>query len=496
MTGSKLARIFCRTLVMLLLVVNTAVADSAATDPNSRPTLLDFFNPFAKVPSGSDQDQSKPAKRTLNKKNNDDGFFSAGGSWFQQSFQQQKTAIAGSWFAKPQSAWVNTQYIDLRRNPHRTSEAFYIAEQNERILLIGSEAGWIKIQSSDGTQAWAESRYLLNRLRFTPLADTSNKQPVSPLPSSSISATPWEISLGSGDFGHDLFNQASLSYALSPYFSVAFSAADVFNRVDDSFFIETSLRYYPALGWQVLPYFRLGAGRLFHADAWVSPAPATDSSSLLSVGLGLDYPLSPQIRLRLDASNYHSDLGNQTFTSLPAYSVALAFLPEHADVLALEQALQRPLPHNNTRLGVLAGVYRPQNTGAQPVSGLYLDYLLNEAQFVEGSWGNTKLDNNALATDALSYYQLSLGQVIFRKDFFVAGQQGRSQSNLVVGLGDTRFAGQTHATLQLALEQTAQVNDLWSLQARVSDHIFNYALSENSKITHTPEATVGLALHF
>lgn len=488
MTGSKLARFFCTNLVTLLLAVNTAVADNPTNEASSRPALLDFLNPFAKVPSGSDQDQSKPAKRTLNKKNNDDSFFSAVGSWFQQSFQQQEAAIAGSWFAKPQVAWVEAQYIDLRRNPHRASEAFYIAEQNERILLIGSEAGWIKIQSSDGSQAWAESRYLLNSLRFTPLADTSNKQPVSP--------SPWEISLGSGDFGHDLFNQATLSYALSPYFSVAFSAADVFNRVDDSFFIETSLRYYPALGGQVLPYFRLGAGRLFHADAWVSPAPPTDSSSLLSVGLGLDYPLSPQIRLRLDASNYHSDLGNQTFTSLPAYSVALAFLPEHADVLALEQALQRPLPHNNARLGVLAGVYRPQNAGAQPVSGLYLDYLLNEAQFVEGSWGKTKLDNNALATDALSYYQLSLGQVIFRKDFFVAGQQGRSQSNLVVGLGDTRFAGQAHATLQLALEQTAQVNDLWSLQARVSDHIFNYALSENSKITHTPEATVGLALHF
>lgn len=481
----------------MLAVLNTAAADSLADDPAPKPGLLDFFNPFASIQPPSSRDASKAARTRLNQKTSGDTFFSAWTAWQQQYIQQQKAAFTSAiLFAKPQPAWVETAYIDLYSSPYRDATAFYIAEQNERILLLHSETRWIKIQSSDGTLSWTDSAYLLDRVRFT----SKDAQTSKPPSSSTISATPWEMYLGIGNFNHDVFNQMTLSHALSPYFALALSGADIINRVDDSFLIEASLRYYPSLALSFNPYFRLAAARLFHPDAWIPATELKDKASLIGVGLGLDYPLDPQVRLRLDASHYSSadskTKGNGAFTSLPAYSLGLVYSPEQVAVLALEQAMQQKLAHRNSQLGLFAGAYRPKGSSAQPVTGLYLDYLLNESVFVEGAWANTHLDNRQLTTDDLSYYRLSLGHVFHRDDFLMVEQAGRSQNWLLWGFGNTRLAGQSHATAQLGMGWTLQMSELWSLRAQITDHMFKYAQSEDSKISHTPEATVGLALRF
>lgn len=489
--------------VLTLIMANTTKAASPVEETSSTqmPAFLDFINPFIKPSSGAEKNTDDEFKTVKPKRNTNAGnVFFALAQWTDAYLQKQEDYLTSNWFfPAPCPAWVSSRYIDLYTSPSEQSAAFYIVEKDEQIILLKTEAHWVKIQAADGTLGWAESSHLLSQLRFSPPAQTETQAPNNAHAfTNSVTPTPLELSLGAGDFEHNTFNQLTLSRALSPHFFLSLSGADIMNTQADTLFVEASARYYPSLPFRFSPYFRLGMGRFFHPDAWARVMMPKDAASFVTVGLGADFPLTSQLRLRLDASNYSADLGNSALTSMQAYSLSLAFRPEQTSVQALQQIMNQTLHHNDSQIGLFTGLYlsNGETKTKGPVKGLHLNYLLSTHLFVESAWAETDLESKDSQHASLSYYRLSLAYIAHRGDYVFANQNWRTQAWLQSGLGNTRFSGQSHATAHMGLGFSLQANDYLSCRVLVLDHILQDSLLENSKISHTPEPSIGIALHF
>lgn len=513
MAHTLLLHIFHIVAVLVLITANTARAASAAEETSSTqmPAFLDFINPFAKPPSGAAKNTDDWFETNKDKKNADSGaFFFALGHWSDAYLQKQGEYLRSIWaFPGPGPAWVDAPYIDLHTGPDQTFPAFYIVEKEERILLLKTEADWVKIQAPDGTWGWVESSHLLKQVRFSPPQQTNTANSARPV-ASPMPPTPFELSVSAGDFEHDTLYQMTLSRTMSPHFSLALTGGDIINSSADSQFIETSLRYYPSLPFTFNPYFRLGMGRFFHPAVWTEQMANKDNASFVTAGFGADYPLSSQLLVRLDASNYSTKVNNTPMSntgadnsnrsSLQAYTLGLAFRPEQVSVHALQQRMGQGLHHNDMQAGVFTGVYAASGKGrsSAPVRGLYLNYLLSSRLFIEGAGGETQNQqiNERNQNGALSYYRISLAYTALRGDYIFAQRFWRTQAWLSSGLGNTRFSGQAHPSGQIGAGVSVQANDYFSCRLMLVDHVLKDTLFENSKISHTPEPSFGLAVHF
>lgn len=165
-------------------------------------------------------------------------------------------------------------------------------------------------------------------------------------------------------------------------------------------------------------------------------------------------------------------------------------------------------PSRDIAVGAFVGTYATQNFGAATVSGLRIGYHVTEDIFVDATFGQSKVSDEAFRqvlpggifvdrSEKLSYYAVSAGWNLLPGEVFLGRSRAKAtQGYLVAGIGSTRFAGQRRQTVNVGFGFRLLWNDRLALQADVRDHMFSLDLLGKRQSTQNLEITGGLTLFF
>lgn len=163
----------------------------------------------------------------------------------------------------------------------------------------------------------------------------------------------------------------------------------------------------------------------------------------------------------------------------------------------------------NFEVGVFGGIMNVEDFGSNPVFGMRLAYHATEDFFLEMSYGQTttsetsfeQLSGSAqlLSDDQreLTYYDLSVGYHLLPGEVFI-GRKLAFNTNLylIVGAGNTDFAGDSYFTYNFGAGYRFYCNDWMSIHLDVRDHMFNTDLLGEEKMTHNLEFQTGITIFF
>ena len=163
---------------------------------------------------------------------------------------------------------------------------------------------------------------------------------------------------------------------------------------------------------------------------------------------------------------------------------------------------------NDFALGLYGGTYATQNFGASAVGGLRLSYHITEDFFVDGTYGSTKVTDDAFRqvlpggifvnrSEPLTYLAISAGYNLLPGEaFFGRNTAKATQGYILGGVGSTDFAGQKRQTFHVGFGLRLLLADHFAVQADVRDHVFSIDLLGQRQSTQNLEVTAGLSVFF
>ena len=164
---------------------------------------------------------------------------------------------------------------------------------------------------------------------------------------------------------------------------------------------------------------------------------------------------------------------------------------------------------NDFSLGVFAGSYSTQNFGTSTVSGVRLGYHITEDFFVEGTYGRSKVTDEAFRQifpnggifpqpkQSLSYYNVVAGYNVLPGEIFFGRNYAKiSQGYIVAGVGSTNFAGQKRQTMTAGFGLRVVFTSWFAVQADVRDHVYSLDLLGKRQSNQNLEVTAGLTVYF
>ena len=173
------------------------------------------------------------------------------------------------------------------------------------------------------------------------------------------------------------------------------------------------------------------------------------------------------------------------------------------------QSLRLPrLPNKDFEAALFAGTYATQNFGSAAVLGVRLGYHLSEDFFVQGSYGRSRVSDEAFrqvlpggvfphGKETLQYAHLALGWNLLPGEAFVGrGIAKAGALYLLGGVGSTHVVQQRRQTLVIGAGGRLLVRERLALQLDLRDHLFSLDLLGRRERTQNLEATLGLAWHF
>lgn len=157
-------------------------------------------------------------------------------------------------------------------------------------------------------------------------------------------------------------------------------------------------------------------------------------------------------------------------------------------------------------IGGFFGLMSVEDFGANAVYGARLTYHINEALFMEGTYGSTDTDLTTaeelgqfrLFEDRkLSYYDASLGWNLFPGEVF----RGRTRAYnmalyLIGGLGSTDFAGDDQFTVNFGFGFRFYPTDWIALRLDARNYMFDLNITGKDKTTHNLTGTLGISFFF
>ena len=160
-------------------------------------------------------------------------------------------------------------------------------------------------------------------------------------------------------------------------------------------------------------------------------------------------------------------------------------------------------------IGVYYGLLNIEDFGTDDVMGVKVAYHVTERFFVEGTYGLSKAGETSyeklsgaaqLLTDEqrdYTYYNVSVGYNLFPGEtYFSETRTYDSSLYVVLGSGNTEFAGDKFFTVSYGVGYRILFNDWVALNAMFKDHMFNIDLLGEDKTTHNMEMALGLSLFF
>jgi outer membrane beta-barrel protein len=166
------------------------------------------------------------------------------------------------------------------------------------------------------------------------------------------------------------------------------------------------------------------------------------------------------------------------------------------------------IPSKDIEIGLMAGVYGTQNFGSSAVGGLRLGYHITEDIFVEGTYAQTTVSDEAFRqilpggifpneTETLKYYNVSVGYNILPGEVFWGRNNARASAfYLIGGVGSTDFAGQKKQTFNLGFGMRVLLADRVAVRLDARDHIFDLDILGKRQSTQNLELTAGVSYFF
>ncbi len=170
------------------------------------------------------------------------------------------------------------------------------------------------------------------------------------------------------------------------------------------------------------------------------------------------------------------------------------------------------IPSNDFEIGLFAGTYATQNFGSNAVSGVRLGYHITEDFFVEGTYGQTKVSDEAFrqilpggifisAEEKLKYYNLSIGYNVLPGEVFIGRNWAKTSALYIIGgVGNTSlrigFDEQRKQTFNFGFGMRVFLADWAALQVDMRDHIFELDILGKRQRTQNLEMTLGATFFF
>src|SRR5262249_33556415 len=162
---------------------------------------------------------------------------------------------------------------------------------------------------------------------------------------------------------------------------------------------------------------------------------------------------------------------------------------------------------NDIEAGAFVGIQSVQSFGTKPSAGLRLGYHVTEDYFIEGTYGRSKVSDQAYRrlgipifsseVIPLTYYNLSIGVNLFPGEVFVGKDWAMTSAvYLVGGVGNVKFNGESHTAYDFGIGIRVLPKDWLSARFEIRDHMFSSDLLGKNELTHNFEMTLGIAAYF
>jgi outer membrane beta-barrel protein len=161
----------------------------------------------------------------------------------------------------------------------------------------------------------------------------------------------------------------------------------------------------------------------------------------------------------------------------------------------------------DVEIGYFYGTLSVEDFGANTARGWRLAYHLTEDFFVEGTYGESTVSDEAFRSlgralfrqqqEPLTYYNLSLGINLFPGEVFVGKRWAMTSGVYVVGgVGNTEFNRTNHTTFNFGIGIRVLPWDWLSLRVEMRDHMFESDLLGKNKLTNNFELSGVLSAYF
>lgn len=164
----------------------------------------------------------------------------------------------------------------------------------------------------------------------------------------------------------------------------------------------------------------------------------------------------------------------------------------------------------NFEVGAYVGFMSVEDFGSDTVYGARLAYHITEGLFAEATLGKT--DTGKTSYEILSgssapllsksdrefrYYDLSIGYNLLPGEVFIGGRHAfNSALYVLLGAGNTRFAGDDYFTVTYGAGYRVLATDWLALHFNVRDHMMDIDITGKDKTTHNIEFTLGATVFF
>lgn len=164
----------------------------------------------------------------------------------------------------------------------------------------------------------------------------------------------------------------------------------------------------------------------------------------------------------------------------------------------------------NFEVGAYVGFLSIEDFGSDTVYGARLAYHITEGLFAEATYGQS--DAGKTSYEILSggqallltndqrefrYYDVSLGYNLLPGEVFLGRNRAfTSALYVLIGAGNTRFAGDDYFTFTYGAGYRMLVTDSIAVHVNVRDHMFDIDITGDDKTTHNIEFTLGATWFF
>ncbi len=160
-------------------------------------------------------------------------------------------------------------------------------------------------------------------------------------------------------------------------------------------------------------------------------------------------------------------------------------------------------------IGLYGGLLSVEDFGVNSVLGLRFAYHISPAIFVEAAYARSTTTKTsyerlsgaaALLTDRereLDYYNVSFGYNLLPGEAFIGRHRAYNTAlYLISGIGNTRFAGNDHRTINLGVGYRFLLTDSIALHLDARDYMFETDLLGENKRTHNLETSGSVTVYF
>ena len=193
------------------------------------------------------------------------------------------------------SVEVTETYLNLRTGPGRGYPTTQIVEQGARLEILQRRAGWIKVKTEWGLEAWVQQQEMANTL--DPSGESKHIRTVG---EGEFAHRSWELGVKIGTFEQARTLGAYLAYFLTENLSLEGTFGEAYGVTVDFRFYNLSITHQPWPQWRYSPYFTMGGGQKETSFSETELQTSDRTDQTLHAGLGLRVYVTRQLMVRAE----------------------------------------------------------------------------------------------------------------------------------------------------------------------------------------------------